>query len=307
MKYFIYLCLQVLGRQDGPPVVGGSPWGSSLIPNGLPSSLLLLFYPPVLPFPPQKILLRLPWDRLWWSHGTCRCRLAGRLYHMCGALKLGTGDFYWTEGGAGSLSRGLNGEQVDGGQWVVWGLQSLEAGRWVCICASGHPLLWSWQGLSLILWSSYIVTLNLRRLNVHFTLRTSGWTGDSGDGQFDLESVRWLLSGACCRADDQDRRDACRCSQRSDGWFGLEGWFCWRIHTLNSIDDSEAWSLKDNKTRINDLSHFFTVKHNLMQQSDNNLSETCAHRFAPSFKLAPLSHSPLFLLFKCQMPDRGLR
>ncbi len=47
---------------------------------------------------------------------------------MCGALKLGTRDFYWTESGIWSLTRGFNGLQVDAGQWVVWGLQSREGG-----------------------------------------------------------------------------------------------------------------------------------------------------------------------------------
>lgn len=47
---------------------------------------------------------------------------------MCGALKLGTWVIDWTEGRIWSLTRGLNGLQVDAGQGVVWGLQSLEAG-----------------------------------------------------------------------------------------------------------------------------------------------------------------------------------
>lgn len=45
---------------------------------------------------------------------------------MCGALKLSTRDFYWTEGGIWSLTREFNGLQVDAGQWVVRGRQRRE-------------------------------------------------------------------------------------------------------------------------------------------------------------------------------------
>lgn len=236
-----YLCLEVLGRQDGPPVVGCSPWTSSFILNGLPGSLLLLLDPPVFPFPPQEVLLRLPWDGFWWNQGAYRCQLVGRFHHIWGALRLCTGDFYWTEGGSWSLTRGFNGLQVDAGQWVVWGFQSREAVSWVHISASRRPLLRFRHGFLLTHWSSVIVWLNLWRPNVHFILLTSGWTGVTGDGQFDLECVRWLFSITRCRANDQDRGDTAHCSQRSSGWLGTEGWFCWRINSV----DNQTWSLKD--------------------------------------------------------------
>lgn len=47
---------------------------------------------------------------------------------MRGALKLGTRVFDWADGRISSLTGGLDGLQVDAGQGVVRGLQSLEAG-----------------------------------------------------------------------------------------------------------------------------------------------------------------------------------
>lgn len=99
----------------------------SFLPDGLPRSLLLLLHSPVLPLPLEEVFLRLPWDGLWGDHCAEWGQLGGAVDGVCGGLHGGTRDSNGAE--VWGLRRGLNGEQVDAGEWVFRRFQSLERGR----------------------------------------------------------------------------------------------------------------------------------------------------------------------------------
>lgn len=104
-----HLCWNVLGRQNGPQISGSPLLNYNLILHSLLGSLLLLFYPPVLPSPPQKIFLRFSQDGLRWNHGAYWGRPGRTPCHVYGALNLGARFFYMTKCGIRSLTKWLNG------------------------------------------------------------------------------------------------------------------------------------------------------------------------------------------------------
>lgn len=187
--------LWIMDRYDGPPVVGEGPRGDSLDLNGFLCSLLLLFYSPVLSLPPQKVLLRLPWNWFWRNHDVCGCQLGGGPYHICGALNFTTRHSDWTKSGTLTLIGEFNVLQTGAQQWVFWGLQSREGWDYVDFCASRHPLL-------VTLWR-FIIKVGeiLRRGNIHIVLLSAG------DWQLSLICVSRLFN-ITCLTNNQAFRDA---------------------------------------------------------------------------------------------------